>query len=495
MKRYKIDHKAGGILLSHRLIPSLVLSGFLVMTLSTGAFALDQEADQAHSVQDSTPSNSAELVNEVADEQQARFAQAIAAGTVLEQMSMEQVLQIRGEPNQKEVIPPDAELWRYAEGEVAFSVGKVTYVSLTPNVRAPAPRPLQADTRPSTVAPARTTAPNEQPWQVDAPPIAVGDTYVYESRPLDEDGSSPGSHLVTRRTVTDTGRFVTLSSLVLQTQGAKPRMLYYDRQWNLVQSRNTSGSGRDYSPALRYYDFPLYPGKTWRETTTETDTKTGAIRQHTLSGRVEGWETVSVPAGTFHGIKVELKTELYDPNSGEHIIGSDTSWYVPEVRRSVKSVMTGKAGKQRLIHLLSYHLNGQTSVYAEEAYICATVSEILETESEDCMYFIAKGDFEPDGKQGRELSICLDNDNDVQQDASLAIDSYEQQKEVYILVDEDSVRRIESSCLGSAEQETASYFSPCVENKIADFRSEMGEEAILRMDVISEWEAECSSPK
>ena len=43
---------------------------------------------------------------------------------------MEQVLLARGDPVRKEMIPPDAELWYYADGEVAFSGGRVSYVSL-----------------------------------------------------------------------------------------------------------------------------------------------------------------------------------------------------------------------------------------------------------------------------------------------------------------------------------------------------------------------------
>lgn len=366
-------------------VPHLLLGSVLVCTSSTGALALEQGAEEALSVQDSTaPKPSADQIPApestaastadpapqteqpqqpeqaaMADEQQAKFAKAIAAGTVLQKMSMEQVVQARGEPSQKEVILPDAELWRYAEGEVAFSAGKVTYVSLAPKHRAPTAVPRHSD--PVSSPAAREPAPKlgGHPNRVAAPPIAVGDTYVYESKALGKDVSGPGSSLVTRRTVTASGRTVTMSSLVLRSKRAKPRNLYYDREWNLEKSRNTSGSGLDYAPALRYYDFPLYPGKTWHETTTETNTKTGAIRQHTIAGRVEGWETVSVPAGTFRGIKVVLQTELFDPRNGERVSGSDTSWYVPEVRRSVKSLMTGKAGKERLIQLLSYELGRQ----------------------------------------------------------------------------------------------------------------------------------------
>lgn len=71
--------------------------------------------------------------------QEAEIAAAIRAGTVLEGMTMEQVLSARGEPIRKEVIPPDAELWHYVEGEVAFSQGKVSYVALLEAATPPAP--------------------------------------------------------------------------------------------------------------------------------------------------------------------------------------------------------------------------------------------------------------------------------------------------------------------------------------------------------------------
>jgi hypothetical protein len=59
-----------------------------------------------------------------------QIAEAIRNGTVLEGMTTDQVLSARGAPLRKEVIPPDAELWHYAEGEVAFSRGRTTYIDL-----------------------------------------------------------------------------------------------------------------------------------------------------------------------------------------------------------------------------------------------------------------------------------------------------------------------------------------------------------------------------
>ena len=318
-----------------------------------------EQTDQQPTADDATP---AELSPEerrrrdLTEAHGAQVAEAILAGEVLREMTMEQVLLARGEPERKEVIPPDAALWHYPGGEVAFSGGKVSYVSLAPP---PAPPTATDSARPARLPPPAARDQSAAPApenQVPAPPIAVGDTYVYESRAVGSAADKPGARLVTRRAVIGTDGRITMTSLRLSSRNAKPRTLYFDGEWNLLGVRNSSGSGLDYSPPLQYYDFPLFPGKTWRQATTERNIQTRATRQHVLTGTVRGWELVSVPAGTFRGIKVELQTELFDPDSGERILGTDTSWYVPEVRRSVKSVMTAKGGRQRIIELQSYEV-------------------------------------------------------------------------------------------------------------------------------------------
>jgi len=71
-------------------------------------------------------------------DQDARIADAVRAGRVLEGMTRDQVLSARGAALREEVIPPDAELWHYSEGEVAFSQGRVTYVDLDASQGKPA---------------------------------------------------------------------------------------------------------------------------------------------------------------------------------------------------------------------------------------------------------------------------------------------------------------------------------------------------------------------
>lgn len=145
-----------------------------------------------------------------------------------------------------------------------------------------------------------------------------------------------------RKVVLANAEKVVVESINLASKSAAVRQLEFTPEWNVVATRNADGSGLNYSPPLKYYEFPLTPGKTWQQTSIETNTKTGATREHTLSATVGDWETVTVPAGTFRGVKVTIQTELLDRTTGQKSTGTDTSWYVPEVRRSVRSLTSSK---------------------------------------------------------------------------------------------------------------------------------------------------------
>lgn len=284
------------------------------------------------------------------------MAAAISAGTVLKGMSMEQVQLARGLPTRKEMIPPHEELWHYDAGEIAFANGKVSYVALAPKPMPPAVAPKTEGQRQRVESRAD---PVKQPAgtadTVAVPPVSVGDSYIYESKDLDQ----PELSITTKRTVTAADSRIVLSTINLNNKNAKPRTLTFNREWNLFNSRNADNSGFDYSPPLKYYDFPLYPGKSWEQNTTETNIKTGLVRTHKITGRIGPWEDIVVPSGSFRAIKVNLETELYDPSTGQKTSGTDVSWYVPEVHRSVKSITTGKDGKQQVIQLLSYEVRQQ----------------------------------------------------------------------------------------------------------------------------------------
>lgn len=192
---------------------------------------------------------------------------------------------------------------------------------------------------------------------VPVPVHVVGDTYITEVINLAD--NKPGTKTERKVVYADAGKMV-VESKSLSSKKGTVRVLDYTPDWNLIRSRNPDGSGLDYAPALKYYDFPLTVGKQWQQSSVETDIKSGAQRKHTLSSEVFGWESVTVPAGTFNAIKVITKSELVDLAKGETTLGSDTSWYVPELRRSVKSETASRkqdgTEDRQIIQLIEYSL-------------------------------------------------------------------------------------------------------------------------------------------
>jgi hypothetical protein len=163
-----------------------------------------------------------------------------------------------------------------------------------------------------------------------------GATYVMESY-LTE---NPNAKLVVERKVisVEDGK-ITVSARNLKSKSRKPRILEFTKEWNLISARNTDDSASNYSPPIKYFQFPLYPGQKWHEKSVETSTGLGAIKQHSISGLVGEWEEVTVPAGTFQGIRVTTETEVTILATGERSRGTDISWYVPEVGRTVKTYL------------------------------------------------------------------------------------------------------------------------------------------------------------
>ena len=67
---------------------------------------------------------------------------------------------------------------------------------------------------------------------------------------------------------------------------------------------------------------------------------------------------MSVPAGTFEVFRIVITSEVEE--NGKVSSGQDTSWFSPQVGRTVKSELrsvdaTGKAG-HRVVQLVSYSL-------------------------------------------------------------------------------------------------------------------------------------------
>jgi hypothetical protein len=198
--------------------------------------------------------------------------------------------------------------------------------------------------------PAKTT-------QIESPILQIGDSFVLESVKSDNQKLNN----VTEKSVisVESNGDFTLTSK--NQKSSYTRIIEYTQQWNVKQSREPSGGGLEYSPPIPYFDFPLYPGKKWSRSSNEINSKTGARRLHTIEGKVYNWEQISVPAGTFQALKVSLIITLLDFSTGKQTPSEDISWYVPQVKRSVKSEITSYAEDGSPVHqtiqLLSYHVS------------------------------------------------------------------------------------------------------------------------------------------
>ncbi len=107
----------------------------------------------------------------------------------------------------------------------------------------------------------------------------------------------------------------------------------YDRDLNLVRWRN-----RAFAPAYPRFAFPLAVGRTWR-----ADVRSSAVpsvRYGTLiervSAAVRGWERVTVPAGTFTALRIDLAIDWRDADAASLWGNSaDSFWFAAEARNAV----------------------------------------------------------------------------------------------------------------------------------------------------------------
>jgi hypothetical protein len=135
------------------------------------------------------------------------------------------------------------------------------------------------------------------------------------------------------------------------------RNVEYNGQWAVAASYLRSGATTSFSPVLPYLSFPAQPGKSWDVRVVETDA-TGGQKLHEVHAKMESWEMVQVPAGTFRALKVVLIDDI----SKDGVLvqqGKDVSWYAPDVKRTVKTEESSfdpatNEPRRRTISLIEY---------------------------------------------------------------------------------------------------------------------------------------------
>ena len=108
-------------------------------------------------------------------------------------------------------------------------------------------------------------AQSEDQQTIQAPAVPIhkqGDTYTLESINLD---NGTNNNTTERKVVLANAEKVVVESRNLASKSAAVRQLEFTPEWNVVATRNADGSGLNYSPPLKYYEFPLTSGKTWQQ--------------------------------------------------------------------------------------------------------------------------------------------------------------------------------------------------------------------------------------
>lgn len=200
---------------------------------------------------------------------------------------------------------------------------------------------------------------NADPYgeSVLVPNHSIGDTYLTEVASLTEQIQP---RINEKKIVGIEQGKIIVESKNLNNKSSKPRIIEYTHEWNLIQSMNSDGNGMYYSPPLKYFDYPLFPGKTWQQTSVEVNIKTSLKRQYIISSEVNDWENITGLVGSFKALKITTKTELRDLSTGEITYFTDLSWYVPEIGKSIKSETITKkqdgSETKDLINLTSYQI-------------------------------------------------------------------------------------------------------------------------------------------
>jgi len=168
---------------------------------------------------------------------------------------------------------------------------------------------------------------------VPRPEVKVGDSWTY-SRFDKLTNQITGTFVITVQKIE--GGEITMESRSAGGQG-NPALSVFTSDWH-VRKR----LGRGFDPAIPEYAFPLEIGKSWEGKYTGPDPRGASLVDYELKGKVVGAESVTVSAGTFDAMKIQLETSwLYKGPftlGGSLLYGTfvQTIWYAPKAKRFVK---------------------------------------------------------------------------------------------------------------------------------------------------------------
>lgn len=187
---------------------------------------------------------------------------------------------------------------------------------------------------------------------VKAPYVEPGDCWSYHAEGLFFHGWINDYELCV--TSVDKSKNLVLAVATVKADGRE-----IDTAFSLDWATYADVTGRTSREGIRVFRFPLRVGDEYLTESEILNSFGGVGRvQRRLNIRIAGWEDITVPAGKFRTLRVEVKgTNLFTGLERAQPF-TQTWWYAPEVNRHVKYVYdSGRPLLHQAEELTGYRLN------------------------------------------------------------------------------------------------------------------------------------------
>jgi hypothetical protein len=172
----------------------------------------------------------------------------------------------------------------------------------------------------------------QSPAPIGAPAVKVGDRWTLKRTDRVERVEDKKVGEVVWEIVAVGEKTYELQSTI-RGQESKPTKIVYSRDGGVLVRGVTK-----FDPAETYLAFPLEQGKEWGGRYKFPSAQTSETVDAELHGKAVGWESITVPAGTFKALKITY-TGGWAMMRGTFRIGGEyvrAGWYVPEMKQFVR---------------------------------------------------------------------------------------------------------------------------------------------------------------
>lgn len=164
---------------------------------------------------------------------------------------------------------------------------------------------------------------------LDKPPaFAVGDSWSYGGGFASLDHAKAGTD--PKWNTTRVVREIRPDGALVAENGKGTRRTVHTPEFNRIEEHRDGKPYRAYKPSWPIYRYPMRLGDSYPVKFAHNSDNGSVEREATV--RVVGWETISVPAGTFKTLKVEMSGtyHVWPANYRGHF--TETLWMLPEAK-------------------------------------------------------------------------------------------------------------------------------------------------------------------